>query len=273
AAQGCSGPPGFRWTIETGDGSGALGIAAICNDLGRIVFAHMGPYRIRVYGVDASTGDYRIDWLASRPDKRLSLRPEVGANGRIDLPGAADVYDFDATAGTVAYFAAAQGCSGPPGFRWTIETGDGSGALGIAAICNDLGRIVFAHTGPYRIRVYGVDASTGDYRIQWLASRPDKRLSLRPGTAANGRIDLPGAADVYDFDAAAGTVGYFAAAQGCSGPPGFRWTIETGDGSGTLGMAAICNDLGRIVFAHTGPYRIRVYGVDASIGAYQISWK
>ncbi len=182
-------------------------------------------------------------------------------------------HPINASAGTVAYFAAAQGCLSPPGLRWTIETGDGSGMLGIAAICNDIGRVVFAQTGPYRIRVYGVDASTGDYRIQWLASRPDKRLSLRPGAPANGRIDLPGAADVYDFDATAGTVAYFAAAQGCSGPPGFRWTIETGDGSGTLGMAAICNDLGRIVFAHTGPYRIRVYGVDASIGAYQISWK
>jgi hypothetical protein len=94
------------------------------------------------------------------------------AVGSIDLPGAMDVYDLDATAGTVAYFsAAADNCQSPPNLRWIVEATDGSAILGISSICNDIGRVVFPKHIPYRIRVYGADASTGGYRVRWRTSK------------------------------------------------------------------------------------------------------
>ena len=256
AATPCANAPHPQWAVEADDG--LINLASVCNDLGRTVFSKAGDYRIHVWDSGSATGDYHFKWIPSRPDKHLSLTVETEMHGSIERAGAADVYDFTVPAGTVAYFAAAPGCSDTAGLQWTIGSADGT-HINLASVCNDLGRVVFAKAGTYQIRVHGTDARTGDYGFTWVASRPDRHLTLAADAEVNGRIERAGAADLYDFTVPAGTVAYFAAAPGCSDTVGLQWSVGFADGT-TINLASVCNDLGRIVFAKAGSYQIRIHG-------------
>jgi RHS repeat-associated protein len=272
ATSGCDSAVGARWRIEFRDSGRVLQDSALCSDVGRIAFPLAEHYVLTVYSYQGGTGAYRVKWIASRPDQALAIKAGDALKGRIDLPGAADRYAVQASAGDVAYFKATPDCVRNSGLRWSIGSDPSTPGSGDGDICSDLGRITFSNAGRYQLRVYSYAGATGDYRVQWIASRPDKPLSLRPTDTADGNIDLPGAADVYSIDVKAGDVGYFKAAPGCVPTSGIRWRVDAGDSGPALGDTNICIDLGKIMFNKAGRYQLRVYSNDGGIGGYRVLW-
>jgi RHS repeat-associated protein len=270
AAPGCVTTPGVRWRVESGDGA-VIGDNTICSDLGRLELRNAGRYVLRVYSYHGGTGAYKVQWSLSRADAQLRLRENDAASGSIDLPGSADVYTLDATAGEVGYFAAATDCDQTFRLRWSLLGVDGT-TLADHSVCADIGRQVFAKPGRYQLRVYSYSGGTGRYKIKWVASRADKQLALRAGEESTGSIDAPGAIDIHGFEAGAGMVGYFKAAAACDPAHALRWRVESADGKTLLGDSAICSDLGRMSFPKAGPYQLVVYSYNGGTGDYRMTW-
>jgi hypothetical protein len=273
AVSGCDATHAVRWTIQNVDHSQELGNSNTCSDIGRVAFPSAGHYTLTVDSPVNGAGDYRLRWIVSRADKQQSLPAGAEAAGTIDLPGATDVYNLDIAASTIAYFAAVPGCDATHALRWTIQNADHSQQLASSNTCSDLGRVAFPNAGHYTLRVYSPVSGTGNYRLRWIVSRPDRQLSLRAGAEAAGTIDLPGAIDSYDLDIAEGTSAYFAAAPGCDAKHALRWMIQNSDHSKVLGNSNICSDIGKVVFPGAGHYTLSVYSPDASTGNYRVSWK
>jgi hypothetical protein len=272
AATGCDQTLTLRWTLLLEDGT-ALRDQSICADIGRMVFPKAGRYQLRVYSYGGSTGIYKIKWVASRADKQLRLRAGDEAAGSIDAPGAIDVYGFDASVGMVGYFKAAAVCDPAHALRWSVQSGDGKTILGDSAICSDIGRMDFQKAGHYQVLVYSYGGGTGAYRMTWIATRADRQLSLKAGNSAAGDIDIPGAEDIYSIDVKAGEEDYFrAAAPDCSQTAGLRWRIDSANGEGQMANSSICSDIGKIVFAKAGQYRLHVYSYAGGTGSYRVSW-
>ncbi len=260
----------LQWVVEDPAGVPQAGAAVICGDIGRVEFATGGDYQIRVYSTGDAGGQYSVTREDSRPDRQLTIAPDQPINGDIDLPGAQDVYSFSVEAGDVAYFAAAD-CTDTD-LQWVVEDPNGAPQAGAAVICGDVGRVQFAVGGDYQARVYSVEGATGAYQITWQTSRPDASFDITPGGTGRGDIDLPGAQDVYSFDAAAGVVAFFAAEEGCDDNDMY-WTVEHDDGSVMASTSVMCDDIGRVAFVDAGRYRVRVYSVDGGTGSYSFTWR
>jgi RHS repeat-associated protein len=269
AQPGCDNTQSLRWSISSEDGT-AANDQWVCSDIGRFIFPKAGRYRLHVYSFRGGTGDFAVTWKTSRPDKHLSLAVGADAVGTLDLPGAEDIYQLDAAAGTTAYFAAAPGCDPALTLRWRIEGENGGPVSGDSGLCGDLGRIVFPKTGRYILRVYSYGGGTGAYRAKWSASRPDKELSLKAGDPMSGDIDLPGALDDYSMLVKAGDVGFLRAAPDCKSGSGIRWSISN---ERELSRDSdICADLGRVAFADPQTYRVHIYSYHGATGAYRAQW-
>jgi hypothetical protein len=270
AAPGCT-ATGLQWDVEDTSGVPLGPAAEICGDVGRIDFATSGTYQVRVYSVGEVGGDFSILRKESRPDKVGAITAGETVSGNVDLPGARDVYEFDAAAGTVAWFTSPDCSDGD--LQWDVEDTAGSPVGPAAVVCGAVGRIDFSADGRYRVRVYSVNGGTGTYSIAWNESRPDRIASITSGQTISGDIDLPGAQDVYELQAEAGTVAYFAAAgDGCT-DNGAYWVVEDDEsGAAQAATAVMCGDIGRVVFPATGTYRVRVYSVSGGTGPYEIRW-
>lgn len=260
----------LQWVVEDSAGAPQAGAAVICGDIGRVEFPVGGDYQIRVYSTGDAGGRYSVTREESRPDRQLTIAPDTPADGDIDLPGAQDVYAFSVEAGDVAYFAAAD-CSDSD-LQWVVEDPSGLPQAGAAVICGDVGRVQFDVGGDYQVRVYSVDGATDTYDITWQTSRLDGQFEIAAGDTVDGDIDLPGAQDLYAFDAEAGTVAFFAAAETCDDNDRY-WTVEHDDGSVMASTSVMCGDIGRVAFVDSGRYRVRVYSVEGGTGIYSFTWR
>ena len=261
---------GLQWDVEDTSGVPLGPAAVICGDVGRIEFTTSGTYQVRVYAVGEVGGDFSIVRKDSRPDTFDAITAGETVSGDVDLPGARDFYEFDATAGTIAWFSSPDCSDGD--LQWDVEDATGRTVGPAAVVCGDVGRIEFTADGRYRVRVYSVGGRTGTYSIAWKESRPDRVASITSGQTASGNIDLPGAQDLYELQADAGTVAYFASAgDGCT-DNGAYWVVEDESGAVLAATAVMCGDIGRVVFPATGTYRVRVYSVSGGVGPYEIRW-
>ena len=270
AAPDCS-ATGLQWVVEDSAGAQIKGAAVICGDIGRVEFAAAGDYRVRVYS-DGTGGssEFSVSRKDSRPDRILAISSGQSIDGNIDLPGAQDIYEFDAAADTVAYFASGDcAASGP---QWVVEDAAGASASSGSVICDDIGRVDFPTAGRYRIRVYSAAGTTGAYQVQWKPSRQDQTFAIASGQTVNGDIDLPGARDLYAFDVTAAAVAYFAAAPDCTQDDRY-WVIEDSAGAVVSATSGICEDIGRVAFAAAGQFRVRVESADGATGRYALTWR
>ncbi len=281
AAPGCTAPADLRYRVQDDQGVAVTGAESVCSDLGRVRFDKAGTYRLHISGDSGASGPYAVVWKASRPDTSRPLAAGGTLNGTIDLPGAYDYATLTVTAGTVAYFAADSSCTAPTdpnqgALRWSVINPAGLSFTGSSSVCDDLGRVRFTQDGVYQLVITSENGGTGRYSVSWSVSRPDATTPMNPGDTATGSIDHPGAYDYRTLTVAAGDVGYFAAAAGCtpasSGQSGLRWQIEDPAGVSYTGSDGICDDLGRVQFTQAGTYRLLVDGENAGIGNYSVTW-
>jgi RHS repeat-associated protein len=163
--------PDLLYSVRASDGTAFSAGRYICDDVGRVVFAKAGTYQLTVASQGGATRKYSITWEVSRADRALSLQPGQSASGTIDLPGAQDVWTFNVSAGTVAYFDADPNCkAGNGNLLYGIQDASGSPIGGDRYICDSLGRIDFPKAGTYHLFVNSVDGATSSYTILWKNS-------------------------------------------------------------------------------------------------------
>jgi hypothetical protein len=139
--------------------------------------------------------------------------PSTGA-GNLEVPGAVDVYTFDALAGQEAIFDWLSGSNVQIG--WQLQAPDSS--VLFDSVLQDW-QGVLPQTGGYTLTVEGnAIANVGLYSFQLLEvtavpqqftiSFGDTVSNGVPATGA-GNIESPGAVDIYTFDAQAGQTAVF----------------------------------------------------------------
>jgi hypothetical protein len=158
--------------------------------------------------------------------------PAPGA-GRIETPGALDVYVFEAAASQRIFFdeGALAGTEGVP-YRITDEDGAVVASDGLGGF--EPGVLVLARGGTYTITVGSpLAVATGTYGFTlWGVPAPDtfaialdQAVSDGVPAAGAGNVEAPGARDVYTFDANAGAVVYLDEQSVAASVNGLAYTL------------------------------------------------
>ena len=252
---------GLDWTLLGPDG-GSLAGSLTCNDLQRLVLGTEGTYTIDVNGDRSATGDYSFSVLAvpATTTTPLSLGQAV-ADSLGEIGQWAD-YSFTAAAGQVVY--GQHGATCTSGITWEVIDPAGRAVAGTSA-CNDIGRVALESGGRYTIRVAGDHTTTGGFAFSVLTVPATRVTPISIGQAVSGSIGAAGQWVEYAFPASAGQVVNLQASKTCVA--GLNWALIWPDELVRAGTAT-CADIGRQVLATAGTYTIRVYGDNASIGAY-----
>ena len=206
--------------------------------------------------------------------------PSAGA-GRLELPGAVDVYTFTATAGQRVYFdeLTGYGCTGS--LRWQLSDPDGQilfdqrfAALEGCSSGFDAGSVTFPKSGTYSLRVFAFNDWVEGYSFR-LVPVVDQNLALTLGEGVTNTLATPGAVDTYTFTAAAGQRVYFdeLTGYGCTGS--LRWQLSDPDGQvlfdqrfATLEGCSSGFDAGSVTFPKSGTYSLRVFAFNDWVEGY-----
>ncbi|HYB97681.1 MAG TPA: hypothetical protein VEC57_00965 [Candidatus Limnocylindrales bacterium] len=218
-----SGLLNLPYVVTDEDGATVFSNNLAGGEPGRRVLTRGGTYTIDV-GSDTSdaTGTYSFRILAQPADDTSSISigdvvsdgfPETG-DGNIEVPGAHDIYTFSAAAGEVVYFDELSQ-TGLLNLPYLVTDEDGATVFSNNLAGGEPGRRVLTRGGEYTVDV-GSDTSdaTGTYSFTIRDQPDDDVTAIEIGdTVSNGspesgdgNIEVPGAHDLYTFEAEAGDV-------------------------------------------------------------------
>ncbi|MBZ0289939.1 MAG: lamin tail domain-containing protein, partial [Anaerolineae bacterium] len=195
------------------------------NDAGRFVLNETGTYTLTFGGFNDSddvsgTYSYKLSPVAAPQNFAISVGdtvsdgvPGAGA-GNIESPGARDIYTFSATAGDIVYF---DNIGATDSIYWQLTSPT---SIQIFNTSGDGGLRTLAETGTYTLTLGGVadyDDVSGTYSFKlWVVPDPDEFTNVIGDTVSDGvpeagagNIEVPGATDIYTFEATAGQQVYF----------------------------------------------------------------
>lgn len=185
--------------------------------------------------------------------------PEPGA-GNIEGPGAVDVYHFDGIAGQEVIFDWLSGANVILG--WQLDAPDGT--ILFDSVLADYQEIL-PQTGTYTLTLSGNGIDDfGLYSFQLLNVPPDpQQFAISLGdTVSNGiplpgagNLEVPGAVDVYTFDAVAGQEVIFDYLSGSNVMIG--WRLDAPDS--TVLFDSVLADY-QLILPQTGTYTLTVRG-------------
>lgn len=251
------------------------------SDIGRRTLPETGTYTVRVW-VGAANAAYvgaysfRLRSIPADPTFAIQLGdtitngvPVVGA-GNIEVPGAWDYYTFNATNGQLAFFEMLNAASTFQGFLFCELKSPSSNTVfsGYISGGNNIGRKTLPETGTYRMRVLAQSTATnhvGTYSILVRSVAADQYFAIQPGdTVTNGvpgvgagNLEMPGAQDVYTFQATAGqSLSFEAISKAAAFNNWLYWEVRTP--SNALLFGNYFTDGGRKTMPETGTYTIRV---------------
>ncbi|CAM2011048.1 Ig-like domain-containing protein [Acanthopleuribacter pedis] len=259
-----------------------------CGDPGNFTLSQTGTYQLEVgEHTNDQTGAYRFRVTEVPAPQRFTLNigdtvsdgtPAAGA-GNIETPGAFDIYQFAGTAGQNVFFDV-QDSTQIRILEWRLFAPDDSLLFSECFACGDPGSINLPATGTYQIVVgEDDDDTTGTYRFAVTevpaAQEFDIALGDRIGPddpmIGAGRIEVPGAMDVYIFTAAAGqTVSFDSLTQ--DGVRTLDWRCMDEGGTVVFDTCLACSDPGSRLLSRGGTYTIIVGETDNdAVGTYSFS--
>ncbi|WP_129629366.1 serine/threonine protein kinase [Candidatus Oscillochloris fontis] len=284
----------FVWTADYDQGMSQIKLRVLdsqgdeiantcmgCGQMGTVTLKQGGAYTLLV-GSDRepATGAFEIRINRIPPtsnfsipiDSRLvSSEPGPGA-GEIEVPGAKDAYTFEATPGQQV-------------FVWTADSDDGMSQIKLVLLdsvgdvvddacmgCGNMGTVTLKKGGTYTLLI-GSDKepATGAYEVRLnaipLATTFDQTL---PATLA-GSINVPGATQIYRFEAAPGqqifvtTVGYD------EGMSQIKLVLLDSLGDEVDDACLGCGNMGAVTLRKGGIYTMVVGSIrEPATGAYEI---
>ena len=266
----------LRWRLTAPDGT-----TLFDSPIGdrQLTLSASGTYALTVggNGID-DTGVYSFRLLEAPPvaeefaigfgDTVSDGVPAPGA-GNIEVPGAVDEYRFAATAGQVAIFDVLAGDTND--VQWSLQAPNGAIVFDEFFIDQ---QITLTQTGTYALVVRGLQITDiGTYSFQLLEAPPIvEEFAIEFGdTVADGvpapgagNIEVPGAVDVYRFDASAGQVAILGVLDGDNTV--VRWSMLAPDGSTVFDEFFIDQ---QVVLTQTGTYTLAVQGLQITdVGTY-----
>lgn len=223
-----------------------------------------GQYSFQLLEVPAAPQQFTIDI----GDMVSNGIPAAGA-GNIEVPGAVDIYTFDAVAGQEAIFDWLSGTNVFIG--WQLQAPDSTTLFD--TVLQDH-QFMLPQTGIYTLTVdgNGID-DFGLYSFQLLEvpAAPDQFaiefgdiISAGVPSAGAGNIEVPGAVDIYTFDGLAGQAAIFDWLAGTNVFIG--WQLQAPDS--TVLFDSVLQDH-QLVLPQTGNYTLTVdgNGID-DVGTY-----
>ena len=267
----------FRWRLEGPGGVELFDSAYV--DLS-VALVDTGEYILTVYGTSTvATGIYSFRLLKTPPPEEFSLDfgdtvadgiPAPGA-GNIEVPGASDVYSFQAAAGETAIFDVLAGPTS--GLRWILLAPDGTELFNV--IYSDRA-LALPQTGVYRLTVSGLTvAGTGMYSFALLGAPDPQEFTIAIGETVSdgvpepgaGNLESAGAVDRYLFEADPGQVVIFDATTGST--TDVRWSLQAPGGSVLFDGFYIDQ---QVTLIEAGTYALVVEGQGvAGSGAYSFA--
>lgn len=270
----------LQWSLTAPSGVSVFSAYFTGQPKGRKVLPEAGAYTVRVWvGANnpAFVGTYSFRIRSIPADHEFGLQigdtvapglPSAGA-GMIEVPGASDVYTFQATAGQAAYFQAVSVTNAFRGWlSWELRS-PSNVQLFRTFFGTDVGRVNFSETGVYRLR-FIVDANdpayVGSYafRLRGIAPEPlyavqigDQIADGQPAPGA-GNIETPGAEDRYQFNAVAGQEVFFDGTSASSAFGGWlTWELKAPSGRSIF--RTYFGETGRKQLPEAGVYTLRLW--------------
>lgn len=262
-----------------------------CGDPGTVTFDQGGTYTLTVGQEEtegAGTGAYRIKLWDVPPPSSFALTldepvsdgvPGPGA-GRVESPGASDIYTFSADPGQVVYFQVRQGPQTSDLIGWHLEDEVKNKLFDTCLQCGDPGRTTLERGGQYSLVVGNqTGPATGSYEIVAWNVPPADEFNIDigatisrdvPGPGA-GNIEVPGAQDIYRFNAAAGQQVQFLVKSTPQTDDLLGWRLADELGNEVFNTCLQCGDPGTLTLERGGAYML-IVGSDTSpaTGSYQV---
>lgn len=235
------------WTLADADGAEIFNMR-LYEEPGAQLLRRGGTYTMTV-GSDRvpATGTYRLQLFAIPPPKAFQIRigdkikedaPGPGA-GRIESPGAKNLYTFAAAAGQRVYFRMFDHEKEMEQISWKLADPEGMDVFD-ARLYQEPGVQLLRKAGTYTLTV-GSDRipATGTYHLQLFNIPPPHQFGIKigdtikenmPGPGA-GNIESPGAKDVYTFSAAPGQTVSFRKLGHDPGMEQISWKLADADGA------------------------------------------
>ena len=239
-----------------------------------VVLPTRGTYTLTVEGntID-DTGSYSFQLLDAPAAQQFAIAigdtvadgvPVLGA-GNIEVPGAADVYSFDANAGQVVFFSRIAFGSD---LAWRLTAPDGSVVFDLP-FADQLTELT--ESGTYTLRVAGESPTDlGVYEFD-LLDVTDSIDEFEIGVGDNvdpdfpspgaGNLEAPGAVDVYTFDARERQEVFFESVGGTD--VDFSWRLTAPDGAPVFAAGALVSQ--QVTLPQDGTYTLVVSGSDSTI--------
>jgi predicted secreted protein len=262
------GGAGVRWTLSGPTGARVFSEAAFF-DVGTRVMPVSGKYTLTWERTGGNEESYRFKvWSVPAAeafdvvigDIVLGGQPSAGA-GRIESPGAVDIYAFTAQAGQTVFFDLQEG--GTARIRWQLRDADGVMVFR-EGMFFDVGAVSLVRGGRYTLTVGAEESDyVGSYAFQLWNVPATQAFDIGigntisegvPGVGA-GRIETPGVQDEYRFEAVAGQVVFFDLLEGGTASIGWRLTDSAGV---EVFSGGFFFDPGSVTLSQGGPYTLTV---------------
>ena len=266
--------------------------ADIYYEQGQFTLPTAGTNLVRAYAPGDAVGKYGFRILAVPAVQTFSISigdavsdgvPAVGA-GRIESPGAVDLYTFTNAPGQTVFFDSGGRSGGA--IYWRLSDDRANPFFSADFGSSDPGKWHFPIAGTNSIRVFGQGDAVGTYAFQLVSTNANGSLTNQPvakdlfaiqvgDTVTNGipssgagQIEVAGAQDVYMFDGLLGTTVYF---DDLGGAYAINWALYDDQGAQLFNDRLDNQDPGAVKLARGGAYTIIVSpaGADPTwIGPY-----
>lgn len=273
----------LQWDLKSPSGTSLMNSYFEGRHEGRRVLPETGTYKVTVKVLSNNpdhTGDYSFRIRAVPADDVMPIHigdtvaegaPTPGA-GRLEAPGAMDIYEFPVQAGQIAWFEELGSAPAYAGWlQWELKAPSGKSAFRSFIGGGHEGRRTLDETGVYRLLVSSGLHETnhfGPYSFRIRHVPPDQHFALEIGqTVTNGvpgpgagNIEVGGAQDVYTFTGTAGQSLFFDHLHASASFGGnLRWEARAPSGQ-TLFSSYLSpgSSVGRRTLPETGTYTIRL---------------
>jgi hypothetical protein len=265
----------IEWKLTDPDGTAVFETRLTYTEPGVHVLRKAGTYTMTV-GSDRepATGTYRLQLFNVPPPRTIPIRvgdaikedqPAAGA-GKIDSPGAKNVYTFNATAGQV-YFRMLDYGQGMGAIEWSVTDPEGAKVFETRFSYTEPGVQRLSKAGTYKMTV-GSDRepATGTYRLQLFNVAPAQRFAIKVGDTIKentprpgaGTIETPGVKDVYTFSAEAGQRVYFRMIEYGRGMGAIEWKLADPESASVFETRFSYTEPGVQVLRKAGTYTMTV---------------
>ena len=278
-----------RWALTDADGMKVFDTCLGCNAPGVQNLFRGGRYTLTVGANGSGTGSYELRLFDVPPPEKFALvigatvqddEPGRGA-GAIQSPGAEDIFTITAEPRERVYFRMLEHSPSAAGLRWRLTDADGTEVFDRCLGCNEPGVQRLSKGGDYTLTVgSSTNAGTGSYRLrltrvpapQRFAVKLPARVAAGVPAAGAGTIEVPGAEDVYAFDAAPGQRVRFRSLERDRAVDGITWRLVDPNGNEVFNRCLGCTDPGEQRLTTGGSYELIVgHTGSAATGAYSIA--